>query len=122
MDLEQVFTPRATRLEIKHPATKKATGLVLEIVSDYDARVKAAERAGRDKVIKAKELTPELAEENYLDRLVASVTGWEWNGDASWGGKKLAFTPANVATVLGNGAVRSQVEEARGDTAAFFAA
>ena len=55
-----------------------------------------------------------------LDRTIAAIVGWEWQGDASWGGKKLPFNKDNLASVLEAGWVRSQVEEAINDEQGFF--
>jgi len=120
MDLSAI-KPHSVELPIKHPATGQATGLVLEVVSEYDDRVKAAERVGRQTIMAAGSTTPELVDDLYRSRMAAHVIGWRWDGEANWGGDKLKFTPENVARVLSNDMVREQLAQAVEKRAAFFA-
>lgn len=122
MDLSAIV-PHSRKFEIKNPADGKGTGLFLEIVSQHDDRVKAVDRAIQNKVLRSRNRTldADLVQDATLDKLVASVVGWEWTGDATWGKEgKLAFSADNVRKVLGNPTVRQQLEEELADEAAFF--
>lgn len=120
MDLSTI-KPHSIEVAVKHPHTGVATGLVLEVVSEYDERVKAAQAAGRARIMTNGGMTPEIAQQNYDERVRAHVVGWRWEGDASWGGEKLKFSQANLAKVLANDTVREQVEASIDKKASFFA-
>ncbi len=62
------------KLEMLHPHTGEPTGLILTLGS---------------------------AEAPADDLPLDAVSGWEWQGDANWGGVKLPFTPENLKAVLG---------------------
>lgn len=122
MDLTAIV-PHSRKIEIRNPADGKGTGLFLEIVSQHDDRVKAVERATQNKVLRTRNRTldADLVQDATLDKLVASVVGWEWTGNAAWGKDgKLEFSADNVRKVLSNTVIRQQLEEELADEAAFF--
>lgn len=122
MNLAEIV-PSTIEVEIRHPATGKATGLVITATSLDSEAVKKVKRQHANKMLRNRNRKPtaEEFEESNIDLLVAAIVGWEWKGGAAWtGGKKLDFTPENVRTVLAVGWLKSQVEEAISDEAAFF--
>ena len=122
MDLLAI-RPNTVDLHIKHPGTGAATGLVLEVASRDSEPVRAALRKQLDRNLQRrsnKKMTAEDIEAQNLEVLSACVVGWRWEGTASWGGKKLEFTPENVAAVLGTPWVRKQVQEEADGEADFF--
>ncbi|KQZ50725.1 hypothetical protein ASD54_10980 [Rhizobium sp. Root149] len=122
MDLLTI-KPSTVDVHIKHPGTGANTGLVLEIASRDSDVVKAEFRRQLDKGLQRrsnKKMTADEIESRNLAILAASVTGWRWEGDASWGGKKLDYTKQNVLTVLSTSWVRKQVEEEADSEADFF--
>lgn len=110
------------KVAIIHPGKGVETGLIIEVASAESDPVKRVSRRHLDKALRSRDrkVTVEQLEERALELSSAAVVGWEWTGDASMGGKKLEFTPANVATVLKIGWIRSQVEEVMKDEAGFF--
>jgi hypothetical protein len=115
MDLSSI-KPTTIDVDIKHPASGEKTGLVFKCISPQDPAAAVARRQLSDKARKK----GVVSEADSVDFMAALVVGWTWGGDATWNGQKLDFTPANVKTVLDHPWVRSQVDEALGDTAAFF--
>ncbi|MEX0859853.1 MAG: hypothetical protein WD017_02825, partial [Cucumibacter sp.] len=98
------------------PGTGEPTGLVLKCVSPQDAAAAPARRMFIDRQQRKKGAT----EQDAIEFMAALVQGWEWGGESNWRGDQLAFTPANVRTVLAEPWVRTQVDEALGDNATFF--
>lgn len=121
MDLSAI-KPVTVKVEIRHPATHLPTGLVIEVASMETDAVKKVKRKHMDNALRNRNRKPTAAqiEEHSLESLTAAVIGWEWNGDAAWGGKKPDFTPANVSAVLATDWIRSQVVEVLDDETAFF--
>ncbi|MGP2493505.1 hypothetical protein ACTDI4_17980 [Mesorhizobium sp. PUT5] len=123
MDLAAI-KPNTSKVEIIHPGSGDPTGLVIEVMSQESPAVRKILRRQTDRMIKrrGKKMTAEQIEEDAIERLAASVVGWEWKGNAAFGGKKLDCTPENVATVLGVSWIKGQVQEAVADEAEFFTA
>lgn len=121
MDLLNI-KPATQKVEILHPGTGERTGFVIEVTSLESDAVKKVGRRQTDAMIRKRKQRMSAAEieANAAERLSAAVVGWEWKGDAAWGGKKLDATKENIATVMETDWVRRQVEEAIGDEAAFF--
>ena len=121
MDLSAI-KPVTIDVRIQHPGTGVETGLVIKIASRQSEAVKTVTRRHLDKHIarRGKKMTIDDLETQNTEILTAAVTGWEWNGDASWGGKKLELTPENVAEILAVEWIRRQIEEATADEADFF--
>lgn len=121
MDLSNLKSD-TQKIEILHPGTGAATGLVLEIASLESDVVKQVTRRQMDQAYRgrAKKKSTVQLEADFLERNCAAVVGWEWGGAASWGGAKLDFSKENVATVLRAPWVHQQVVEALNDEAGFF--
>lgn len=112
-------------IQILHPVTSKELGITVSLLSLNDERMaqirrkiqnKKIELEKRNKVFKADDL-----EENELDLLCASITGWSWNGDADYHGEKPVFNEKNVKDVLKELPwFKEQIVEAIGDEKAFF--
>lgn len=114
--------PVARKIAITHPASGDETGLVLHLQSMSSPEVKAVQRRTMEQALKQgrRKVDLEKAEQNRIELLATAVIGWDWNGDASWGGEKLTFTKANVRKVLGASWLRDQIDAELGDEAAFF--
>ena len=121
MDLSAI-KPATQKVEIIHPGSSQATGLVIEVTSAESDPVKRVSRRHLDMMIRnrGRKMTADKAEEHMIEKLAAAVVGWEWEGDAAWGGKKLEFTPGNVSLVLGTEWIRRQIDEVVSDEAGFF--
>lgn len=124
MDLS-TLAPSTVPLEIRNPATGKPTGLVLNLLSADSEPVKKVKRQLLNKALarRNRKATADEVEESNLDLLVAAIESWEWKGDTTWkGGKKPEFKPDAVREVVSTSWIRSQIEEAKEDETAFFAA
>ncbi|MBN9345616.1 MAG: hypothetical protein J0I48_05335 [Devosia sp.] len=121
MDLSDI-APTSMKVAIRHPGTGKETGLIIDVQSLESPVVQKVRREQRDAVLRTRnrKMTAEEIDEQITDQIVAAIAGWQWNGDASWGGKKLDLTPENVRIVVAAPWVRKQVEEAVADEAGFF--
>lgn len=115
MDLSAI-KPAPIEVPILNPGNAQPTGLVLKCISPHDASAAPARRA----LIDRSQRKGGATESDSLDFLCALVMSWEWTGDATWNGEKPTCTPANVRKVLAEPWVRVQLDEALGDTAAFF--
>jgi hypothetical protein len=123
MDISTI-APVGRPIEIKHPATHQPTGLVLHLLPFTDPKVKAVQRKITNARLNRRnqKLTAEQIEANSIEIAMAAVSGWEWKGDASFNGQKLAFDRDNLRTVLSVDWIRSQVDEELGDESGFFEA
>lgn len=124
MDLSSITASNAT-VEIRHPGTSEPIGLTIHIRPAESREVREVRRRITNESIKsrARSITAEKAEANALDILVASVAGWAWGADLTWGGEKLECTPANVRRVLKEAPwIKAQIDEAFGDDARFYGA
>ncbi|KAF1016177.1 MAG: hypothetical protein GAK31_01666 [Stenotrophomonas maltophilia] len=110
------------RLAILHPATEEPVGLVLLLRPDSDPVVKAASRkAINDRMGARGKVTAEQLEASRLNMLCASISGWQWNGDASFHGEKPAFEELVLRQLLKELPwLAEQADSALTDRAAFF--
>lgn len=114
--------PNTIIVQIKHPATGAPIGLQIECVSLEDDRVKAVERAIKNKALRGAKMTAEKIEDNTVDLLAAAIVDWHWADDLSLGDlKSPPLTKLNVVKLLEVGWVAKQIDTALGDEAAFFA-
>nr|WP_312391877.1 hypothetical protein [Stenotrophomonas geniculata] len=111
------------RLDIVHPATQVPVGLVLTILPVSSPQVRAASRKlTNEGMVGRGKLTAEKIEAGRIDMLVASVGGWEWQGELTFHGEKPGFTEQALQQLLKELPwVGEQVDAALADQAAFFA-
>jgi len=131
--------PTTITVDIKHPATGASIGLQIECVSLEDDRVKAVERAIKNRALRSgrNTVTAEKIEDNTVELLTAAVVGWKWEKPllSPAKGKKEAvygeqpdldgdpnppLSKINVGKLLAVGWVAKQVDTALGDEAGFF--
>lgn len=109
-------------IDIKHPATDEPVGLVITILPDSHPQVRAASRkATNDRMLSRGKVTAEKLEAGRLDLLVASVGGWEWQGELTFHGEKPEFSEKALRALFKELPwVSDQVDMALGDRAEFF--
>lgn len=115
--------PTTITVDIKHPATGASIGLQIECVSLEDDRVKAVERAIKNKALRGGRnvMTAERIEDNTVDLLTAAIVGWIWADGLSLGDlKSPPLSKANVGKALALPWLAKQVDTALGDEAGFF--
>lgn len=110
------------RIDIKHPATDEPVGLAITILPDSHPQVRAASRkATNERMLGRGKVTAEKLEAGRLDLLVASVGGWDWQGELTFHGEKPEFTDQALRKLLKELPwVGDQVDIALGDRAEFF--
>lgn len=115
------ITPRSRKLDVRHPATKQKIGLQLDLRPDTDPAVRDVVRKQTNERLQGERPDAERLEANRLDMIVAAVSGWDWQGDANFEGKKPSFSEPSVRQVLTRLPwIRDQIDIALGDSAAFF--
>lgn len=112
----------ARTVDIKHPATGNAIGLKITLLPDSDEKVKAAQRKClNERMQRRGKVTAELLDAQAFAITVASASGWDWDGEATFHGEKPEFSEANLRKVLKELPwIKDQLLEERGDDAAFF--
>ena len=105
--------------EVTDPETGAGTGLFLDLRSTSSAEVKAVSRRHIDFISSQqrsnKPVKVETLERQVIEKLVAAVASWRWEGDASFNGDKLDFTPENVRKVVEVDWIFDQVNKQVGD-------
>ena len=125
MDIS-TLKPNDRIIEIKHPADENQNvGIRVTIISLTDDKMKSIRRRFINKRLelekKGKSFKADDIEDNEIELLVASITGWEWYGEVDFNGEKPAFNENNVKKVLTELEwFKNQVAEAVGDEKAFF--
>jgi len=121
MDLSNIKAAERV-LEIMHPATGEATGVKLMLRPPTDPKVDAVRRRLINSMLakKTQKQTADSMEADSIALLSATVADIEFTGDALWNGEKPAFSAALVKEMLSVVWLRKQVDEAVGDTEAFF--
>lgn len=114
--------PSTLKVEIYHPASRKPTGVIFDVLPSDAPEVKKAQRSLLDRRIKSRNRIISAAEieENAIETLTARITNIELVGDATIGGQKPEFSAELVRSLLEHGYIRSQLEEAIGDESGFF--
>lgn len=110
-------------VEINHPGTGEPIGLRVTLRPESDPAVEAVRRKWLNEKLQRRSgrMTAERLEELQLALISAAATGWEWDGELTFNGDKPEFNPANLRKVLrALPWVKSQLDEALGDEAAFF--
>lgn len=115
------ITPRTRKLDIRHPATKQKIGLSVDLRPDSDPAVREVIRKQTNERLQGERPDADRIEANRIDVLVAAVGGWDWEGEATFEGKKPTFSEPAVRQVLTRLPwIRDQIDLALGDSAAFF--
>lgn len=114
--------PNTQKIDIRHPGSGSPIGFVIEVGSIESDAVKKVDRKHLDKQLRNRGKKPSSAEfeANMIERLAATVVGWEFTGDASLGGERPDFSREMAAKVLETAWLRNQVREVVEDEAAFF--
>ncbi|AVY67161.1 hypothetical protein [Xanthomonas translucens] len=109
-------------IDIKHPVTEEEIGLRITLLPSTHPQVKAAARKSLNERLAGKgKLTAEKIEQNRMDMLVASVSGWDWQGDLTFKGEKPAFNDDNLRKVLKHLSwMQDQIDAELGNSADFF--
>ncbi|KRG47342.1 hypothetical protein ARC20_03155 [Stenotrophomonas panacihumi] len=121
-DLSNIVAAERT-IDIKHPATEEPLGLCLTLLPDSHPQVRAAQRRTMNERLSGRggKATAERMEQARIDMLVASIGGWNWQGELTFHGEKPEFTAGNLRAVFKELPwVAEQVDQALGDRAAFF--
>lgn len=114
--------PSTICIDIKHPATGSPIGLQIECVSLEDDRVKAVERAIKNRALRGgrNTVTAEKIDDNTVELLTAAIVGWKWDGDLTLGDlKNPQMSKINVGKLLAVSWIAKQIDTALGDEAAF---
>ena len=109
MDLANI-APIERKLNLKNPANGQETGMVLTIACIHDDRVKAANRAINDEILKlGKDITDEqLAKLD--DKLAAScIFDVEFTGDSCWKNDKPKFSQSLAVEICSIPSLKEQV-------------
>lgn len=129
MDLSEI-KPSAHVLDILHPGTGEETGLKIELVSMDDERVKKVQRkwqnAALQRTKRNKKITAEEVEARSNEILAAAMVGIVYGKDANgkeatWKGEQPKLTAKLKDEMLSVEWLRRQIDEALGDSEAFFA-
>lgn len=139
MDLSQI-KPSDRTIEIEHPANGQPIGLRVTLLSIEDDRLKRIKRQITDESLKlqskGKAFKAEELERNTNMLMFTGTTGWEWynptgkEGDdgydpdamANFHGEQPEYNQKNFLAVTGELSwVAAQIQEAIGETKAFFA-
>lgn len=112
----------ARAIDIKHPATEAPVGLRITLLPDTHPKVRAASRKALDDRLQGKgKITAAKMEQGRTDMLVASVGGWEWQGDLTFHGDKPSLTDESLRKVLKELPwIGDQLEVELGNRAEFF--
>ncbi|PPT88886.1 hypothetical protein XarbCFBP8149_07250 [Xanthomonas arboricola] len=97
-------------------------GLRITLLPDTHPQVRAASRkALNDRLMGKGKLTAEKMEQGRTDMLVASVGGWEWQGDLTFHGAKPPLTDESLRKLLKELPwISDQLEVELGNRAEFF--
>lgn len=116
MDLS-TLVPVERTVDVLHPKTGQPTGLKLRIAHESDPRVMEATRKIFDE---ARKSGASVDPERGTKLTMAHVVGWEWTGDATFNGKKPAFSADAMAEVCKIPPVATAIFKAIGDDAGFY--
>lgn len=103
MDISDIKSAELA-LEIVHPGSKEPLGIKVTLVSLDDERVKKARRKITDRRLyleaRGKSFKAEELDENMHHVVFSCMTGWVWEGEATFHGKKPEFNFNNVDAVF----------------------
>lgn len=115
MDLS-TLVPVERTVDVLHPKTGDPTGLKLKLAHESDPRVMEATRKVFDEARTKGNADPDRGRKLTM----AHVVGWEWTGDATFNGKRPAFSADALAEVCKIPAVATAIFKAIGDDAGFY--
>lgn len=121
MDISSIVAAERA-VDIKHPVNAEPIGLRITLRPDSDPAVVAARRKWlNERLQKGAKITAEKLEAQGLAVIVASISGWDWQGEATFEGQKPEFTASNAERLLKKLPwVKDQLDTELGDAAAFF--
>ncbi|QWY83150.1 hypothetical protein [Rhizobium phage RHph_X2_24] len=125
MDIAAI-KPQEALVNINHPATQEPIGVTVSLMSINDERMKIIRRQIQDRRIKleqkGKSFKAEEIEENGYELAFRAMTGWQWEGETTFNGKKPEFEKAAVVHVFKSLPwFHEQVMDAISDEKRFFA-
>ena len=95
MDIS-TLKPRNTFVRLEHPGTKQEISLVIEMRSRHSEEVQEVAEKHRAKLTnrhgKVREATPEESKTHNRNLILASVVGWEWDGEDNFKGEQPAYS------------------------------
>ena len=115
--------PHDREVEFVNPATEKGTGFFLQLRNPYSEEVQAADRKWRNNLFAKRKLkmTAEMQESALETKIIATVSGWRFEGDASIGGEKPKFSPAALRELIRKSPwIKDFLDREIGDTEGFF--
>lgn len=114
--------PKNRQYEIVNPATEEPIGLIFTLRPPSCPEVKRFEKNWTDQQLRKRgqKLSADGIENRNIGRVVASVEGWEWRGDANWQGSKPEFTQEKLREVLKVDWIFNQLNEEVANEQAFF--
>jgi len=102
MDISTLKPVETFDYEFVHPVTNEPLGIVWTFQSPNSDAVKAVIRQNADRLLakRNKKLTTRELEMNQITQLAATVTGWNWNGNAFDGVEDPPFEQKTVIKIL----------------------
>lgn len=127
MDIAAIKPVSERLIDILHPFSGEKLGVSVSLMSYDDPRMKRVRRSITNRRLhldaRGKHFKAEEIEENNHDLCFNAMTGWNWEGDATFNGKKPEFNKPNVIAVFTELPwFRDQIDEAIADEKAFFTA
>lgn len=118
-----VQTDALGELELRHPVSDEPLGITIQVRSAESETVRAVGRKYANKFLsKNKKPKADAIEAEFVDKAVAMIDGWDWNGE-SWDGSVVEdFDPKLATTILSHpdGAwIYEQITDFAGDRANF---
>ncbi len=109
MDLATI-KPVEKEYEVKHPATDKPTGFILELACVHDERVRAGMREADDWALELGEKMTKAQEFEYDNRRASAyIVGCRFERDATWDGKTPKFSREFAVEIASNMAIKQQI-------------
>ena len=117
-------------VELEHPGTEKGLGWFFSLRSLYSEEVRKADRDIQSKRLaqmsrgrKGQTITPEQIEDSTEKKILASVSGWKFEGDASFNGEKPEFSASKLREIIRDPRhawIREFLDREIGDLDSFF--
>lgn len=112
-------------VELKHPKSDEGLGWFFSLRSPYSDEVKKAEREWMNKRLQKKrgQLTAESLEAAAEAKILAAVSGWRFEGDASFNGEQPEFSKGKLREIIREPKyawIREYLDNELGDFGSFF--